>query len=324
MNLGFGLFVLVLFIAVVFMLEGAYVLWNDHKGPEVRRLERRLRALTAGDHGRESVSLLKAAQGGADTWLTRLLVSAPRVSAVDRWLQQSGYGISVSRFLSISVLAGTGFLLVALLFRLPLLLALLIGAVAFLVPAIVVARARSKRLHKFDAQLPDGLDLISRALRAGHAFPSAMQMVATEATDPIATEFQVTFEEINYGVSVHDAMLNLARRVPSLDLRYFIISVLLQRETGGNLAELLDTLSRLIRERFQLLGRIRVLSAEGKLSAYILIGLPFATAGAVYAVNPDFMSLLWTDPAGIRMSAAAIAMMLFGSLLMWRIVKIRV
>jgi tight adherence protein B len=140
----------------------------------------------------------------------------------------------------------------------------------------------------------------------------------------MASEFQITFEEINYGVSVHDAMMNLATRVPSMDLRYFIISVLLQRETGGNLSELLDNLSHLIRERFKLIGRIRVLSAEGKLSAYILLGLPFATAAMVYLVNPEFMSLLWTDPAGLKMSAGAILMMMFGSFVMWRIVKIRV
>jgi tight adherence protein B len=324
MNLGFGLFVLVLFIAVVFLLEGAYVLWNDHKGPEVQRLERRLRALTAGDHGRESLSLLKGADRGNAGWLTRLLVSAPRVAALERWLQQSGSGVTVTRFLTICLLSGAAVFLLAVVFRLPFALGVIGGAVAFVVPPMVIARKRTKRLHKFDEQLPDGLDLISRALRAGHAFPSAMQMVATEATDPIASEFQTTFEEINYGVSVHDAMLNLATRVPSLDLRYFIISVLLQRETGGNLAELLDNLSKLIRERFQLLGRIRVLSAEGKLSAYILIGLPFFTAAAVYLVNPEFMSLLWTDPAGIRMSLTTIVMMILGSLLMWRIVKIRV
>jgi tight adherence protein B len=324
MNLGLGLFALVLFIAVVFLLEGAYVLWNDYKGPEVQRMERRLRALAAGDGSQESRSLLKVALQGEPTWLTRLLVASPRASAIDRWLQQSGSNVSVGRFVLVSTMAGVSVALLAMVLRLPLPLALLLGAVGFVVPAIVVTVRRSRRLRRFDEQLPDCLDLIARALRAGHAFPSALQMVGSEAADPVASEFQTTFEEINYGVSVHDAMLNLARRVPSLDLRYFVVAVLLQRETGGNLAELLDNLSALIRQRFKLLGRIRVLAAEGKLSAYILIGLPFVTAATVYAVNPKFMSLLWTDPAGLRLSAGAMVMMVLGAMVMWRIVKIRV
>ena len=119
-------------------------------------------------------------------------------------------------------------------------------------------------------------------------------------------------------------MLNMATRVPSIDLRYFVIAVLLQRETGGNLSELLDNLSMLIRQRFKLLGKIRVLAAEGKLSAYILIALPFATAAMIFLVNPKFMSVLWTDPAGLNVIFAAIVMMILGSFWMWRIVKIRV
>lgn len=324
MNLGLGLFALVLFVAVVFFLEGAYVLWNDYKGPEVRRLERRLRSLTAGDGSRETRSLLKVGLQGESTWLTRLLVASPRASALDRWLQQSGSNVSVGRFGLVCTLAGAMVALVAMVLRLPLPLALVLGGVGAAVPAIVVTIRRSRRLHRFDEQLPDCLDLIARALRAGHAFPSALQMVGAEAAEPVAGEFQTTFEEINYGVSVHDAMLNLARRVPSLDLRYFVVAVLLQRETGGNLAELLDNLSALIRRRFKLLGRIRVLAAEGKLSAYILIGLPFVTAATVYAVNPTFMSLLWTDSVGMRLSAGAMAMMALGAVVMWRIVKIRV
>jgi tight adherence protein B len=324
MDLGFGVFVLVLFIGVVFLLEGAYVLWNDHKGPEAQRLERRLRSLSAGRHGSDAVQLLKARNLSEVPWLSKLLLSTPRAALLDRWLQQSGQRMSVGRFLFISLLCGTAPLLALLVLRVPFPLALACGALGSSLPAVFVAHLRSKRLHKFEEQLPDALDLISRALRAGHAFPSAMQMVATEAADPVATEFQITFDEINYGVSVHDAMLNLATRVPSMDLRYFIISVLLQRETGGNLSELLGNLSHLIRERFKLLGRIRVLAAEGKLSAYILIGLPFATAAMIYLVNPKFLSVLWTDPAGLRLLAGASLMMVFGSFVMWRIVKIRV
>ena len=324
MDLGLSLFILVTFVAIVLLVEGAYLLWSDYKGPEVQRLEKRLRSLSAGRHGTEIGSLLKQRNLSDTPWLDRLLLALPRISSLDRLLEQAGTSMTVARFLLVTLLAGAATFMVLLVLRTPLFFAVSMAVIATLVPLIVVLRMRSKRLHKFDEQLPDALDLLSRALRAGHAFPSAMQMVATEATDPIATEFAITFEEINYGVSVGDAMLNMATRVPSIDLRYFVIAVLLQRETGGNLSELLDNLSMLIRQRFKLLGKIRVLAAEGKLSAYILIALPFATAAMIFLVNPKFMSVLWTDPAGLNVIFAAIVMMILGSFWMWRIVKIRV
>ena len=324
MDLGLSLFILVTFVAIVLLVEGAYLLWSDYKGPEVQRLEKRLRSLSAGRHGTDIGSLLKQRNLSDTPWLDRLLLALPRISSLDRLLEQAGTSMTVARFLLVTLLAGAATFMVLLVLRTPLFFAVSMAVIATLVPLIVVLRMRSKRLHKFDEQLPDALDLLSRALRAGHAFPSAMQMVATEATDPIATEFAITFEEINYGVSVGDAMLNMATRVPSIDLRYFVIAVLLQRETGGNLSELLDNLSMLIRQRFKLLGKIRVLAAEGKLSAYILIALPFATAAMIFLVNPKFMSVLWTDPAGLNVIFAAIVMMILGSFWMWRIVKIRV
>jgi len=324
MDLGLSLFILVTFVAVVLLIEGLYLFWNDYKGPEVQRLEQRLRNLSAGRHGTEVGSLLKERRLSETPWLERALLAVPRVSSIDRLLEQAGTTMTVARFMLVTALAGAAMFLVLLALRTPFLFAVIAGAIASVVPLLVVLRKRSKRLHKFDEQLPDALDLLSRALRAGHAFPSGMQMVATEAVDPIATEFQITFEEINYGVSVGDAMLNLATRVPSIDLRYFVISVLLQRETGGNLAELLNNLSTLIRERFKLLGKIRVLSAEGKLSAYILIALPFATAAMILLVNPKFMSVLWTDPAGLNLVYGAVLMMIVGAFWMSRIVKIRV
>ena len=149
-------------------------------------------------------------------------------------------------------------------------------------------------------------------------------MVGSESSEPIASEFRITFDEVNYGVALDDALLNLATRVPSIDLRYFVIAVLLQRDTGGNLAELLANLSSLIRARFKLFGTIRVLSAEGRLSAWVLSLLPFVAAGLMSLVNPKFMSILWTDPAGLTLVWVAAGMAVFGIFWMWRIVKIRV
>jgi tight adherence protein B len=166
--------------------------------------------------------------------------------------------------------------------------------------------------------------MISRALRAGHAFPAALAMVGDEARQPVAGEFKATFDEINFGISTATALNNLAARVPVADLRYFVLAVIIQLETGGNLAELLSMLAALIRDRFKLSGKIQVLAAEGKLSAQILIALPFAVAGALQVVNPGYMNVLFTDPVGVRLVITALTMMVLGAILMWRIVKIRV
>jgi len=165
---------------------------------------------------------------------------------------------------------------------------------------------------------------MSRALKAGHALPSGLQMVGDEAQDPIAGEFRIVHDEINYGVAVPTALLNLAHRVPSTDMRYFVIAVLIQREAGGNLTEVLGKISALIRERLRLLGRVRALSAEGRMSGWVLGLLPFAVGGIINLINPKFMSVLWTDPMGLKLIYAALGMMTLGALWMRKIIKIRV
>jgi tight adherence protein B len=201
---------------------------------------------------------------------------------------------------------------------------MLIAVGAGLLPLLYILRKRAKRMFKIVEQLPDALDLISRALRAGHAFPSGLQMVGEETQDPIAGEFRIVHDEINFGVSVPAALTNLANRVPSPDMRHFVMAVLIQRETGGNLTELLANISTLIRERMKLLLKIRVLSAEGKLSAWILCILPFVLAGIINVLNPRFMSVLWTDPLGLKMIYAALIFMGVGALWMRKIIRIRV
>jgi tight adherence protein B len=203
-------------------------------------------------------------------------------------------------------------------------LALLLGLGSAVLTIVRLFWLRERRSHSINAQLPAALDLISRALRAGHAFSAALAMVGNQAQEPIASEFKLTFGEINFGISTQNALLNLAQRVPITDMRYFVMAVIIQLETGGNLAELLTMLGNLIRERFQLLGKIQVIAAEGKLSAYILISLPFLVAGALQVVNPGYMDILLTDTTGIKLVIAALVMMALGALAIWRIVKIRI
>jgi len=324
MDFLFYLFVILAFVAVVSGLEGAFLFWNAYQGADARKIQQRLRTAAAAEGSTSATPLFRDRRYSESPAMHRMLARIPRIDRLDHLLIQAGDRQSVGRFLGLS--AGLGFLglFVPLILHVPFLLALGMGILAALLPLLQQFSARKKRWHKVEEQLPDALDLICRALRAGHAFTSTIQMVGKEATDPIAAEFRRTFEEINFGSSVKDGLTNLATRVPSTDLRYFVIAVLIQRETGGNLAELLGSLSMLIRERFKLLGTIRVLSAEGRLSAWILTGLPFCVAAVVYLLNPEYMSVLWTDPAGLKIVIGMSLMMCLGIFWMQRIIKIRV
>jgi tight adherence protein B len=212
---------------------------------------------------------------------------------------------------------------VAMLTKSPWLL-LAAAVVAALLPLGFLLRARQRRMRRIEVQLPDALDLMARALRAGHAFPSALKMVGEEMSDPIAHEFGAAFDEVNYGISMQDALLNLAARVPSNELKYFVVAVLIQRTTGGNLAELLDNIAAIMRARQKLLGTIRVLSADGRLSAWILCILPFALAFAIFMLNPGFLSVLWTDPAGRMAVVIAAVLMAIGIFWMREVIRIHI
>jgi Flp pilus assembly protein TadB len=179
-------------------------------------------------------------------------------------------------------------------------------------------------MEKFEKQIPDGLDLIGRALRAGHAFTGGMKLAADELGDPFGAEFQETIDEINFGVNVSDALGNLVKRVDCPDLKFFVIAANIQRETGGNLAEIMENISRVIRERFKLLGKIRILSAEARLSAVIMSILPFAVMIALSFFNPDYLHTLFSDPVGKIVAVVAGTMMVIGIFIINRMAKIKV
>lgn len=325
MDVYYYIFAVLGFLAVIMLLEGLYLAWNAWRGPQARQIANRLRALSAGGHSeRTAVSLVKRRLLSEIPLVDRMLLEIPRIHSLDRFLEQSGSNFSVAQFLLVIFGSGIAAGFLALLFGLPTSIVAASVLMAAAVPLLLIANEREKRVARIQQQLPDVLDLMSRALRAGHAFLGALKMVADEAHEPVATEFRITFDEINFGVSTQDALLNLASRVPCTDLRYFVIAVLIQRDTGGNLSELLDNISRIMRDRAKFAGTIRVLSAEGKLSAWILGVLPFALAGVINYMNPKFMAVLWTDPMGQKMVAGALLMMVLGIFWLWRITKIRV
>lgn len=324
MNTGLLLFVVFGFIAVVLLVEGGYVLWNDNKSPEVKRIEKRLRAISAGGRDAGDIKLLKERVMSDTPAVHRVLMQLPQLHQLDRLLLQAGSSNTVSHVLAACVFFGFAGFVGSLFLRWGWQVALLIGLALASVPLLRLVLQRRERLRLLELQLPEALDLIARALRAGHAFPSAIGMVGDEGQDPIAGEFKIVFDEVSFGISMEHALNDLAKRVTVADMQYFVMAVLIQRETGGNLAELLDNLARLMRERFKLRGKIRVLAAEGKLSAWILTALPFFVAGVVNLLNPKYMSVLYTDPAGIRLVVGAVVMMAIGIVAMWRIIDIRI
>ncbi|MES2316968.1 MAG: type II secretion system F family protein [Pseudomonadota bacterium] len=318
-------FTVLLFAAVILLIEGAYLWWSGTHGGGAQRISRRLRLMSGGaDDDREKISILKQRRYSSDDWLDGFLHRRRLANAIDRALLQSGLRWSVAQFLAAS-LGGMALISMLLITRpVPLLFKVVVGLAFLLMPYILVLRARAKRLIKIEEQLPEAADFLARAMRAGHSFTNVLQMVGSELPEPLSGEFRCAHEEINYGVPMNEALYNLAERIPLTDLRYLVIAVVIQRESGGNLAEILGNISHIIRERLKLIGKVRVLSAEGRMSAWILGMMPFCVMAFMAAVNPQYVSVLWTDPAGIKMLWYGAGMILVGVLWIRRVIHIRV
>lgn len=238
--------------------------------------------------------------------------------------EQADIALTVSQFLMICVgSAVLGFVLPTFA-GLSVKFAPFVCATFVFLPFAWLSMKRKRRLKKFAAQLPEALELVARALRAGHSLAAGFNLVAQEMSDPIAKEFSRTFEEQNLGTPMEDALENMTDRVPNLDLKFFATAVILQRQTGGDLAEILDKIGRLIRERFQIWGQIQALTGEGRLSGIVLLALPPALFAVVYKMNPDYLMLLFTDDMGKKMLVGGVVMQLLGAIAIRKIVNIRV
>ncbi len=322
---SFLVLAIMVFVAVMLLLESLYVMWRAHHGPKAKKLQSRLRALSGTTDRTQQTLLLKQRMLSELPALERHLQRLPRMRGLDRAILQSGLNWSVSKLLLISlVLFVTAWMVVSMGIHQSMLLGALAGVAVGSLPLLMLRYKRNQRMSKLERQLPEALDLITRALRAGHAFPSALKMVGEELSEPISGEFGIVHDEVNFGVSLQQALTHLSERVPLTDLRYFVVAVLIQRDSGGNLTEILANLSRLIRERLKLMSRVRVLSSEGRMSAWVLGLMPFFLAALMNLVNPDFMRPLWTDPIGISIVKYLLILMLFGVFVMRRIIKLRV
>lgn len=315
------LLALLVLVAVLLLFEGLYLVWRSYRGTTSVRLAGRLGSPVQ----ENAASLLRQRPESRLPLLEALLARWQGSRKLALWLQQSGLGWHPAQLAMATMCAFLLALLVAqVVLDAPPLMAFIAAFLAAVVPTAWAARQRARRLRALERMLPDTLDLIVRALKAGHAFSSALQMAGEELSEPIAGELRLTHEETNFGVPLDRALLNLEQRVPLMDLRYFVVAVLVQREAGGNLTEALANLAHLIRERLKLHARIRVLTAEGRLSAWILALMPFFLFAMIVTFNRPFMEPLWTDPIGTAMVRILLGMMLLGILWLRRITHVHV
>ena len=315
---------LVIFIVCIFVIEMCFYSYRISGAAQRRQIRRRLETVSSVMSENKIPEILEKRMLSEIPWVNRVLSRIKVVERLERVVLQANVKHSLGFFILLTfLLASTGYL-GTILIRKNQVLGLMVAVLLGVTPLLYLRRKKKKRMRKLQSQLPDGLDMLARALKAGHAFTTGMKLAADEFGDPLGAELVETLEEINFGVSVSDALTNLATRLDSPDIRYFIISVLIQRTTGGNLTEILENIARLIRERIKFQGKVRVLSAEGKMSAVILIALPFVIVLALSFLSRNYVYVLWAEPAGRIMAGGAVIMMILGALVMKKIVTIEV
>jgi tight adherence protein B len=293
-----------------------------------RQLDRRLREVSddvaPGDPDAED-SVVKRAAGGPLPGVDRLIARTGAGLSLSLLIEQSGVRTTPSAIVLTSLLAAGVCALAAWVFggQQPLATAgaALVGGFA---PYGWLLHRRSKRLKRFEEQFPEALDLLSRAIRAGHALQTALGMVADELKEPVGPEFKKTFDQQNFGLPLRDALNELAGRIALLDVRFFVTAVLIQRDTGGNLAEILDNLAHVVRERFKIRRQVRVHTAHGRFTGYVLLALPAALAMALSVINPEHMQLLFREHMGQMMLLGAIVMQTIGFIWIRQVIKIEV
>jgi tight adherence protein B len=314
---------LLVFVSVLAIVLGAYYAFvlrpEDQDG---RRLKRRLKE--SNRKRQERLALVKEAEQLSSVGLLDALLNhaARIVVPIQRLLEQADSRMSVGTFvLSCACAASIPALVVYLITR-RLAAALLVGAVLGLLPYVRLRRARTKRMLKFEEQFPEAIDLIGRALRAGHTFPTGLSMVAEELEAPVGIEFRLLYDRQNFGMPMPEALRNFAERVPLLDAKFFVTAVLTQRDAGGNMAEVLDNLASVIRDRFKIKRQVRVISAHGRITGWILAGLPPALGLVFMVVSPKHMQTLFTDPIGVQMLMGAGVLQVAGTFIIRKIVNI--
>lgn len=316
---------LALLLSLVYLAVAVVVLIGRLMDTSGKEIARRVGQVTRGEGlGLDTADLVKKHELSGLRWLDMLLARQAWSRRMDKMLDQADIKAPLGIFVMLSLIfAFAGYSIGTLYFSNPL-LSLALGGVLGCLPFKWVAMRKSKRMADFERQLPEALELVGRALRAGHTFTSGMGMVVSEFADPIRIEFQKTLEEINFGIGVTTALDNLMERVDCPDLNFFVVSVKIQNESGGNLAEIIGNISALVRERFKLHGRIQVLSAEGRMAAWVLCLLPFGVGAIIQFVNPGYLGLMFTTPLGLTMCYVIGGLIVMGVVVIRKMVRIEV
>lgn len=306
---------------------GVYQLWKDLSKPEHKRIQQRLRERSVAptkSAGAAAAGILRKQLGQDSKLVDRILAKYTPVQKMQKLLDQAGLGWSASRFLVNTASVALLVTLLSLAAGTSAIVSLGLGTMILMLPVMVVSFKSKARKKKLNYQLPDVFDLLCQALRAGHSLASGIQLVGQQLPDPAGTEFYRCFQEQNLGLKLEDAMTGMAERVDLLDMRFFVTAVIVQRQTGGDLAEILDKISKVIRDRIKILGQVKALTAEGRLSGWVLSALPILVFFVAKALNPEYVDILLHDEQGQAMLGAAIVMQIMGMLMIKKIVNIKI
>ncbi|HLG57322.1 MAG TPA: type II secretion system F family protein [Vicinamibacterales bacterium] len=315
----------IVFVLVTALVLGIYV--GMTHGPAwlaARRLDRRLREVSRPNNELlpESTTVVTTQKTGPLPAIDKVLGGAG--SSLSTLIEQSGVRTTPSAMMLASVAAAVMSGVVCSLFVKAPMFWLMAAALGALLPILWLKHKRTSRMRKFEEQFPEALDLLSRAIRAGHAFQTAMGMVADELPSPVGVEFKKAFDQQNFGLPLREVLDQMAERVPLLDVKFFVTAVSIQRETGGNLSEILDNLAHVVRERFKILRQVRVHTAHGRFTGYVLMALPATLAIALSFINPEHMNLLFEERMGQMMILGAIVMQAIGYVWIKQVIKIEV
>lgn len=297
----------------------------DQRRAQARTLRDRLQSAQepSADLGRE-VALLRDEMMSRIPALDTLLRRSERVSLLQKTLNQGNVNIRAGNFLMLCALSSLAFAVILFLAGGNVLFGWAGLAIGFFIPYAYASHMRARRFQRFEERFPEAMDTLARAVRAGHAFTTALELIANEISEPVAGEFRQLYEEQKFGLPVRDALLNLTERVPLVDVKFFVTAVMLQRETGGNLAEILDNLSYVIRERFKIQRQVRVHTAQGRLTMVMLMALPPTIVVIMLMINRGFILPLFTDPIGHTLIVGGITLQTLGYFFIRRIIRIQV
>jgi tight adherence protein B len=323
-----GLILVAVFLTVVLTIWGVYLLIAQAPLRQQQKIVgQRVEALVRGPErhsGAPAVDLFRRDILSRLPRLQTLLLRAPRVAALERALEQADWRISVTTFVLLSAVIGGALYVTAQFFWNFLPLSVTLGALGACVPYVILTYKRRKRFDKFLQQFPEAIDLIARAIRAGHAVPTGFEMVADEMEAPMAEEFRRVYDQQKFGLALNQALLNLLERVPLMDVRMLVTAIAIQREVGGNLSEVLDKIAHTIRERMRIRGQVRIYTAQGKMTGTVLAALPIVLGLLIIALNRNYFRILFEHKYGLFMIGAAVLLEILGYFWIRKIIHIKI